>query len=64
MSPGRRTERASSVPSAERIVPRRIFCSSSSSRRLSVFSRSASASNTVQRDVNTISSPNSSTTSR
>ena len=36
--------------------PRLIRCSSSSERRLSALSRSASASNTVQRDVNATSS--------
>jgi hypothetical protein len=50
------------LPSAERIVPRWIFCSCSSSRLLSVFSRSAAASNTVQRDVNATSTANSRTT--
>jgi hypothetical protein len=62
VSPGRGTARASTWPSADRIVPRRIFCSSSSSRRLRSFSRSASASNTVQRDVKATSTPNSTTT--
>jgi hypothetical protein len=56
------TLRASTFPSAERITPRLIRCSSSSPRRFSGLSRSASASNTVQRDVNPTSSANSTTT--
>ena len=52
-----RTEPAIAVPSAARITPRLMRSSCSTWRRLAVWSRSASASNTVQRDVNTTSTP-------
>src|SRR5436190_139863 len=54
--------RASTEPSAATIGPRSIFCCSSSWRALSLLSRSEDASNTVQREVNAISSANSTAT--
>ena len=46
-----RRERASAVPSAARMTPRGMRCSSSTCARLNALSSSCSCSNTVQRDV-------------